>query len=58
MSAKTTHKRRAVERRLTPATLARLKETRDQIMRGRRFDDSTEILRRFREGRDLERPAP
>ncbi|MGD9893135.1 MAG: hypothetical protein AB7R89_11530 [Dehalococcoidia bacterium] len=40
-----------VERKLTKKTIERLNQTRERIMRGRVFtDDSTDIVRRFRDG--------
>ena len=57
MTKRTTSKTSAkptkpVERKLTREAIDRLNETRERIMRGRVFtDDSTDIVRRFRDGR-------
>lgn len=50
---KRTHHSKPLEWKLTDDAFKQLEETRERIMRGRVFDDdSTDIVRRFREGGD------
>ena len=59
MNTARTAPRTPPERKLTPEAIDRLTETRERIMRGRRFEvDSTAILRRLRGGYPDEPTAP